>query len=567
MEAAIHGALLTVRGRMNALLPVHGIPPEILLHIFELACDHCYDGYVNFRHRHKGHKPPLPLLLTHVCRRWRDVALSAPVIWSRIDVPNKHLLDLFLVRSGAAALSLHIGHEDPGVLLGTHVERLKRLDMTRSIDRSRPTLAPVQLQLSAPALECLTVLPHHGAEGYDNGFLFRALFQRQVLKLQALALYYVGEWMPRNIFPCLTHLCLSGIVNFGGSSGEVTCLVTLLANTPALQYLEVMGLAGGKFASAPMESRSRASLPSLRAITCSQSCASDAFCLLSALDFPSSVVIRLYNLNTLTDSSISWPSALLPNGMFQMFTHLNVRVVDRQLELTVDGRTAGFWLQVYTEGLNIDWQSWLMRLNIMFPMPAVRSLRVTTNQHGVVPTLLNQVHASLAELSLFVDTMGERSPTLESDKDAVLEAYAALASEDLSACAQLETLQLETLCSDPYAVLRTTALAAMAATRMMRRRPLRTLVVATGPLCAHCADKFSRGLVPIIPYFTRAVDFRPGAARESFGLSDTFDVPEADQWWDSQSSEDIRPRLWKQAVDPPYRIVGPVVSHDGSYKT
>ena len=57
-------------------MPFHWLPPELLIHIFVLATlDAVYPI------------PPLdltPLNISHVCQRWRDVALSTPTLWRRV---------------------------------------------------------------------------------------------------------------------------------------------------------------------------------------------------------------------------------------------------------------------------------------------------------------------------------------------------------------------------------------------------------------------------------------------------------------------------------------------------
>ncbi|KAJ7831083.1 hypothetical protein B0H13DRAFT_2371615 [Mycena leptocephala] len=69
--------------------------------------------------------PPLtgllsPTLLTHICRRWREIALGTPALWSTIStsyhdgIPLKqkaHILDLWLKSSRFRPLSLRINNE------------------------------------------------------------------------------------------------------------------------------------------------------------------------------------------------------------------------------------------------------------------------------------------------------------------------------------------------------------------------------------------------------------------------------------------------------------------------
>ena len=70
----------TVEAQCNQLendcIPFHWLPPELLIYIFVLATlDSLYPI------------PPLdttPLNISHVCQRWRDVALSTPTLWRRV---------------------------------------------------------------------------------------------------------------------------------------------------------------------------------------------------------------------------------------------------------------------------------------------------------------------------------------------------------------------------------------------------------------------------------------------------------------------------------------------------
>jgi len=81
------------------MLPVNGLPPEVLSHTFELACS-----------------PPsaastaLLVALTHVCRYWRVVLLSNPKFWTNIFT-RRDTVDFFaecLLRSKALPVHLNL---------------------------------------------------------------------------------------------------------------------------------------------------------------------------------------------------------------------------------------------------------------------------------------------------------------------------------------------------------------------------------------------------------------------------------------------------------------------------
>ncbi|KAJ7635837.1 hypothetical protein DFH06DRAFT_1479106 [Mycena polygramma] len=168
--------LISSYGRMAALnelmcpyfalaSPIRRMPPEILQEIF-VAC-------IPTRHFPIMDASCAPLLLGRVCRAWRAISLSTPVLWSAVHVAVKRnptdeaaeKLRVWLQRSGDYPLSISIvtvyGPDEPDSasivdIIRTYSRRLKALVMSsgsgaHSILSNPPDLA---------VLEVLHILGH-----------------------------------------------------------------------------------------------------------------------------------------------------------------------------------------------------------------------------------------------------------------------------------------------------------------------------------------------------------------------------------------------------------------------
>ncbi|KAF8871506.1 hypothetical protein BD779DRAFT_460254 [Infundibulicybe gibba] len=118
---------------------VSDFPPEILEKIFL----HCLlPGWGSYSPR------DAPLLLIRVCRSWREVAVSTPLLWSRLpplqekysQYGNLQLFKLYLKYSASAALSIRLEFlqrfdSAPSLLLITpHLSQFQHLSIVHDVD-------------------------------------------------------------------------------------------------------------------------------------------------------------------------------------------------------------------------------------------------------------------------------------------------------------------------------------------------------------------------------------------------------------------------------------------------
>ncbi|KAI0258874.1 hypothetical protein BC834DRAFT_670818 [Gloeopeniophorella convolvens] len=191
--------------QLNALAPVSLLPTELLARIFHLLRDSKKYG--------KNARLPRAVAVSHVCRHWREVALSDSSLWSAIrdNAPqcSRSCFTKMLVRSKNAPLDIELHLPHPNLLrsLSRHSSRISRLSLSGLMNSGPAEDGPVQdlFKIEAPALEDL-----HMERGYHqrrplstSGF---RLFHPQSSKLRKVHLYNI--YIPWTSFPkcTLTHL-------------------------------------------------------------------------------------------------------------------------------------------------------------------------------------------------------------------------------------------------------------------------------------------------------------------------------------------------------------------------
>ena len=65
-------------------IPFHWLPPELLIHIFVLST------YTALDPAH-SRIDTAPFSISHVCRRWREIALATPVLWRRVVLTSQDI--------------------------------------------------------------------------------------------------------------------------------------------------------------------------------------------------------------------------------------------------------------------------------------------------------------------------------------------------------------------------------------------------------------------------------------------------------------------------------------------
>ncbi|KAJ7635252.1 hypothetical protein FB45DRAFT_482768, partial [Roridomyces roridus] len=91
------------------------LPAEITLEIFQSCVDVSSESYLDTATVLPG--PDLaPLLLLQICRQWREIALSNPLLWRSLhimeDVPTE-LIDTWFARAGDLPLQYHLQNHNP----------------------------------------------------------------------------------------------------------------------------------------------------------------------------------------------------------------------------------------------------------------------------------------------------------------------------------------------------------------------------------------------------------------------------------------------------------------------
>ncbi|KAI0753997.1 hypothetical protein C8Q80DRAFT_1116855 [Daedaleopsis nitida] len=243
----LEGASIT-NALCNSLVPINRLPPELLTYIFALIREESpVPAQTPVRwpfRRYQAHALEPALI---VCRRWRDIALAAPVLWNSVAWGRSGYQ--LWSRSFGAALSVHIVSQFSAAMHEwcTNMEsqiRELHIDTLDNGIRDFDRLLSFLHHFSGEQLEhCKIDIPAALLPTWSRLIHF-PLFFNAGDKLRSL---YLGSltFLPGNIFPALRRFALCNVPQAAPHyrSWDVTDLLIFLAGSPLLEELYICRVA------------------------------------------------------------------------------------------------------------------------------------------------------------------------------------------------------------------------------------------------------------------------------------------------------------------------------------
>ncbi|EKM51923.1 uncharacterized protein PHACADRAFT_101677 [Phanerochaete carnosa HHB-10118-sp] len=226
--AAWEGQIVAAKRRLNELTPIGRLPSEMLAE--------------TFLHRSAGWSTGDQswIEVSHVCHRWREIALDCPALWGHIYTHTSAWTRELLLRSKQAALDViisendEINREDIIHLLVHHLHRMRSINWGLYYN----PLDGSDLPRVAPFLRSVTL---HNDELDEYGPSTTPFDKIEALPLTHLELVCAPVSWTSNLFrPTLTHLTFRLPSDF---PQPVDCnmseVLGLLRSMPSLQILEL----------------------------------------------------------------------------------------------------------------------------------------------------------------------------------------------------------------------------------------------------------------------------------------------------------------------------------------
>ena len=207
---SLEESLRALKKRRNTLSPISSLPTEVIAAIFYLLRE----------------QPDINLALpvTHVCHRWREIALAHPLFWSHLDFTTVSPASATEILSRAGVAPLYLEAQVPEHRwqdarfvafqkeLQTHVSHIYRLRIWASPLRLNRVLEG--LISPAPTLEHLSLSTEYYSES-SQAFVPDTLFDASTPKLSSLELFNCSISWKSPLLKSLKHLetiQLSGVV-------------------------------------------------------------------------------------------------------------------------------------------------------------------------------------------------------------------------------------------------------------------------------------------------------------------------------------------------------------------
>ena len=207
------------------------LPPEMLAAIFF----HLSKRKTALTGRKSSHLVRDLVSVTHVCRFWRQAAISAPEVWTDIPINSVEVAKVFLERSGELPLNVYLRLYSKNVgktnndILDAVIPRTYRLQqLSVHVQWGLDSGTPIPFTTPAPLLERLAILHPLG----DEEIL---LFDDQAPRLRELVMESKGLWL-QNHLGNLTSLSVTLFYNTWSHS-DLLPFFDMLRRCPVLEEM------------------------------------------------------------------------------------------------------------------------------------------------------------------------------------------------------------------------------------------------------------------------------------------------------------------------------------------
>ncbi|KAF9463644.1 hypothetical protein BDZ94DRAFT_594341 [Collybia nuda] len=329
---AISSRICTLNSLLNELAPISRLPIEVLHLIIVFQASQFIEPF----RLSLISKAPLPpdllerVRLTHVCRKWRKVALSNPVLWSQISPDQPKWALEMLARSGNVPLSITADYfnlpqrnQEVSRKLLRQMSRIREL----SLCIPEPGVLDAELVQPAPNLESFTIKVYRELRPQE---LAQPLFQGVAPKLRHMSLEKCEIPWDSHLFNGLTVLRLADLnLHHDLTPSQFLDVFRRIPNLRALRIIDVEF----DFRNIVNPPSSRLVLRNLNFLTLSGSASTCRF-FLKYLDLPRNPTIYLaFNLRReqieQTPISIADSFAQHLTGMERPLRHLSIEGISK----------------------------------------------------------------------------------------------------------------------------------------------------------------------------------------------------------------------------------------------
>ncbi|KDQ07474.1 hypothetical protein BOTBODRAFT_608957 [Botryobasidium botryosum FD-172 SS1] len=234
------------------LSPIYHLPNELLDHVFELAYFASFE--TDSSKGKRGSTMAFVQSASLVSKRWREIVLSNPRLWSIIDIPNRLVIETCITRSKSALLQIPLlfgnifdledspeydAYKECVPILTACIDRWQSL----SYDNARTETVRSLFANPAPNLESLELDAEAGPEveeGETATYIPDGFFHGKLPRLRKLRLLACHLPLNPSNYPNLIELSLS-MIEFHDSS--IFALLGVLVACPSLELVRLHYLA------------------------------------------------------------------------------------------------------------------------------------------------------------------------------------------------------------------------------------------------------------------------------------------------------------------------------------